>query len=515
MFFDLENRLRTDGQFRHELRRRQDRLARLDQLLLRHPGQRAQYHEALKDLLEFCRFNFALLTPYFWPAYPKSKPLLYSNYPFAFQMFNLQLGGFTVIRGSRQISKSTALACRQQMIARLVRGFRSLYIAPRHEQLQTYQNKYRELEKANRFFQRNTHLRQNLGYKEHDNGSIIEMASVLTSAAGIRGKSTDELLMDEYSHFDPELELEVLQTQSASEMKITVYAGTSLTSDSALEARWCESSQASWMMKCSSCAHHNIPLPEYGVMDMIQVAGPCCVKCGKLLNVRAGEFVHAFPRLRDTGYLGFHIPQLIVPAVVYNPARWADIYRMKNRVGGSRQFQQEVLGIATEEGEKEITRRQLEAICILGSDLQRLRLKAVQGSYRWVVSGCDWGGSDYIPELRMNKSESISLVFEAIRKQRIRCFAWEIAQEYLQDCLNLFRAPGEGGQSSSGMTTFIYRSHPTRPNDTLMALNCGFTLGRLLLGEPMLADLSVKLRLEEQLEGLSVDYSNLPGAISG
>jgi hypothetical protein len=120
----------------------------------------------------------------------------------------------------------------------------------------------------------------------------------------------------------------------------------------------------------------------------------------------------------------------------------------------------------------------------------------------------------------LNKTESISLAFEAIRQQRIRCFAWEFAQEYLQDCLNLFRAPGERGQSggsaTSGMTTFIYRSHPTRPNDTLMALNYGFTLGKLLLGEPMLADHSVKLRLAAQLQGTWSDlsYPNLPGAFS-
>ena len=495
------------------------------------------------------------------------------------------------------------------------------YIVPRHEQLKTYEKKFRQLENKNRFYQRNTNLCQNLGYKEHENGSVIELAYVLTSADVVRGKSTDELLFDEYQNFDPELELEVLQTQSASEMKITLYAGTSLTTDSALEGRWNESSQASWVMKCSACSHYNIPLPEFGVMDMIQPVGPCCARCGRLLDVRSGGFVHAFPRLRDLGYLGFHIPQLIVPAVVYNPLRWAEIYRMKNRMGGSRQFQQEILGVVTEEGEKEITRKQLEAVCILGSDLPSLQLKAVRRAYRWVVSGCDWGGSDYIPELRikksttvhvimgvlptgqfdvlhirryagmnyddiagdilhnhfayngyalasdfgvgavynsklrqkippdrhlmfcytgpttalmaepagthqynqwsLNKTESISLVFEALRQQRIRCFAWEIAQEYLQDCLNLFRAPGERGQSgggaSSGMTTFIYRSHPTRPNDTLMALNFGFTLGRLLLGEPMLADLSLKLRLESQLQGTwsDLNYPNLPGAFSG
>jgi hypothetical protein len=129
-------------------------------------------------------------------------------------------------------------------------------------------------------------------------------------------------------------------------------------------------------------------------------------------------------------------------------------------------------------------------------------------------------GTHQYNQWSLNKTESISLIFDAIRQQRIRCFAWEIAQEYLQDCLNLFRAPGERGQSGgagSGMKTFIYRSHPTRPNDTLMALNYGFTLGRLLLGEPMLADLSVKIRLEAQLQGTwsDLNYPDWPGAISG
>ena len=71
---------------------------------------------------------------------------------------------------------------------------------------------------------------------------------------------------------------------------------------------------------------------------------------------------------------------------------------------------------------------------------------------------------------------------------RIRCFAWEIAEEYLTDCLNVFRAPSESfsGNSSSG-STFLYRSHPSKPNDTLMAINYGYMLGKALIGEPITA----------------------------
>ena len=369
-------------------------------------------------------------------------------------------------------------------------------------------------------------------------------------------------------------------------------------------------------MKCS-CGHWNIPLPEFGALDMIQPQGPCCVRCGRILDVWAGKYVHAHPRRFEAGYRGFHVPQIIVPAVVYNPMRWAEIYKNKIRTGAGRKFMQEVLGVATEEGEKEITRKQLEDICVLGRDQPQLLGKAVRGDYRWVVSGCDWGGSDHRPELRikrsttvhvimgvlangqfdilhfrryegmnydditadilrmhkayrgyalasdfgvgavynsglrkqiplerhlifnfvgpaspllsepdgphqynqwsLNKTESISLTFEAVRQKRIRCFDFEIAVHFLEDFLHLFRAPGERNQQSGGGSTFIYRSHPTKPNDALMAVNYAFMLGKILLGEPMIADISLKVRLGGSLlSGLNdLCFPNFPGAISG
>ena len=70
-----------------------------------------------------------------------------------------------------------------------------------------------------------------------------------------------------------------------------------------------------------------------------------------------------------------------------------------------------------------------------------------------------------------------ALTYEAVRQQRIRCFDWEIADEYLSDFLNLFRAPGErpgSGGSGAGASTFLYRAHPSKPNDTLMATNYAY-----------------------------------------
>jgi hypothetical protein len=42
---------------------------------------------------------------------------------------------------------------------------------------------------------------------------------------------------------------------------VTIYAGTSLTTDTMLEKKWLESSQGLWIMRCG-CGQENIPLPE-------------------------------------------------------------------------------------------------------------------------------------------------------------------------------------------------------------------------------------------------------------
>src|SRR6266404_4143792 len=194
MYLDLEHKIRTDGEFRHQLQRHQKRLEELDRMSQRNSKFIDSFHQALYDLIKFCHFNLALLTRYFWPRYPKDRPLQFADYPFAYQMFNYQPGGFMVFRASRQVSKSTALACRQWLMARLFRSFKSLYIVPRSDQLETYQNRFHEMEQANRFYRRDRKFRQNLAYKEFPNGSVIEMASVHTTAAGIRGKSCDETL---------------------------------------------------------------------------------------------------------------------------------------------------------------------------------------------------------------------------------------------------------------------------------------------------------------------------------
>lgn len=595
-YFDIEHTARTDGEFRHTLVTLAIRLTKLYPKARAGGKARTEYQDTLMALIKHCRFNLGYLLPYFWPKYPKNEPLSIANHSFAFNLFSFFIGGFLLIKGSRQISKSTSLAARTIMLSHLIPGYKTMYVTPRSDQLGTYANKLQEMYRAYRFYSEDSKLRKNLYLKEFPNQASIELANVFTSASAVRGKTADEMDYDEYQDFDPDLELEVDQVQQASQMKVTLYAGTSLTIESALEQRWNESSQGIRVFRCG-CGHYNVPTEEGRVLDMIQPIGPCCVKCGKLLNLYKGVFVHANQEAYSKNKIGLHIPQMIVPSVVYDERRWTEIYERKTRNTNMAKFLQEIVGIATQEGEREITKQHLMAICTLGSSLSRLLELAVRRQYMFIVSGCDWGGADHVPRFKikksttvhaiggvkangridilhlrryegmgydsiandiihnhklyrgnmicsdygvgafyntklrehlpqdrhlifgyvgptsplisepkeeghlfnqwsLNKTESLSITFEAIRNGRFQCFDWNLASPYLLDCLNVFRAPME---SAAGGSTFVYRGSNSAPNDTLMSLNYLHMGAKILLREPMFKDVHTRARLDRIL----------------
>jgi len=410
----------------------------------------------------------------------------------------------------------------------------------------------------------------------------------------------NDILVHNCQDFDLSLEVELEEIQSASSFPNTIYSGTSLRTDSALEAKWNRSSRGIWTMKCGGCNHYNQPISEGNVMDMIQPAGPCCTKCGKPIDVAKGQWIHESPDLLAAGYKGLHVPKIIVPAIANNPFKWNRIY-MQSKTIDQRKFFQEILGIATEEGERELSLKQLETICILGPS-SKLKNAARNREYRYVISGCDWGGSDYIQALgtktsftvhamlgitntghmhiihlrqysgmhyaevagdiihnhkalngfamgsdfgvgmqynnylrehlvpnrhfilnyvgpnsamfaspkgehmfnqySLNKTESITMLYEAIKRQRILCYDWQESGERLTEFLNLIRAPHE---NAAGNTTFRYIRHGSKSDDTLHAVNFAYTVARLALGEPLFEDRSLSIHIDKMLNESAVD----------
>jgi hypothetical protein len=611
MILDLDHQLKTNEDFRHQIRTLADKLQGLSEKKNTSIKAQKQFDDTVLQLLALCKWNISILIPYFFPKFDKGRPLNFRDRPFAVAMFNMAPYMHTVIRGSRQIGKTVSLTARDTLVARLIPSYPIHTITPKSDQLKTFANKLKDMEGYYRFYQRYTNFRNNLFFKEFPNKSTIKLDYVLTSASSIRGNSAEMVSIDEAQDFDASLEPEVMEIQADADFPNNTISGTSLTTDSYLEQKWLESSRGIWTMKCRSCGQMNQPIPEMNVMDMIQPEGVCCIKCGNRIDVRDGKWVHESPRMLDAGFLGLHVPKLIVPAVVEDRAKWNRLYLQKQRID-ERKFYQEVLGIPTEEGERELTAKNLEDICVLGN-IKTVQLRAKQNKYKYVISAADWGGSDYsvqnrtktsytvhvamgirqdysfdtvhmrqysgmnyeeiaqnivhdhktlngfamasdhgmgvqyntylrkfIPANRhlifdyggpntpilstpktqggymfntynINRTETITMLFEAIKKQRIRCYDWLEAQKYLSDFLNVIRAPTE---SPSGSTTVRYIRHGSKSDDFMHAFNWAYILGRIILDEPLFEDRSLAVTLNQVLFQSNAPLSG-PGHFSG
>lgn len=619
MHFDFERKLKTDQRFRSKVERLTRRFQVLSREVKFNPKASEEYQQVVRALLKTCEYNLALFAGYYFPKYFEGRPLSFGEFAPMLPIFNISYEGFTVIIAGRQISKSIGVSARQRMLAHVFRNYGSLYITPRADQVETYARKFRATEKAFRYPVRDTNaFKQNMYFKEYPNGNQIEMVYCLSSPDNARGKSYPEHIYDEYQDFDASFEIQIGETQKSFKNPMSLYLGTAKTTDSALQVKFDDSSQGRRVIRCPN-GHFNVPTVEGRVMDMIQKDGLCCATCKAPMDViHNASWEHDSPSMLNINQVGFHIPQIVIPFAVNNPSRWRHIYKLKNSPTGEKEFLQEILGISQEEGERELTVKNLQDICTL-PDREQLETKARDRRYKFIISGCDWGGSEwsisdrtkvsytfhvvmgvthdgkfdiiymhrykgmlfkdigesivqihnslfaqfigsdfgggqyynnhirnfinpdkhlvfnYSSGLRkfidrpgkdaadymynmfsFNKTESISVLFDAIRTKRIRCFPWIQASDYLSDCLNLIRYMHV---SPTGKTYLGYRRHGSKPDDGLDAINYAFTVGRILLKESLLDDIGDRQALEASLTGrgpssnspLAPDYSSFSG----
>lgn len=415
MYLDIYKELRTEGEFRHRLHKLTSEINKLEQLSSRTSTQEQRMSDCLLDILRICNFNPGFLVPYFFPQYPYNEPLSLNARPYSYCMFHIQIGGFLCVRASRQIGKSTSFGARQLINSNILPKYRSMYVCPHISFLDTYANRVKELERAFRFFKHYADYRQNLKYKEYPNGSIIYMVKCLTDSQEARSKTTDELLFDECQLLDPELVPDIEQTQKASRIPGNIFAGTSTTVESLLETKYQASSQGVWLVRAPGFVSKSAGKgwincgDEHDIIRCIRPEGFINVDTGTKINVTDGHWVHQQTRLLEAGYLGFHIPQVIIPDYVNKPNKWREIVEQHEKYT-PKKFLQEVLGIPTEEGEREITLSDLKAICDESETRETMRRRAMEHRYMYLVSGCDWGGSDYNPATKTKVSFTVHVV---------------------------------------------------------------------------------------------------------
>lgn len=214
-------------------------------------------------------------------------------------------------------------------------------------------------------------------------------------------------LLDECQNMNPDLVPEILKTQQMSKAPMTIYSGTALSTDTLLEQQWQASSMGCYHVR-SADGKHWINLHDeeelWKVCDNKEY--PIDYWTGKRLNVTDGLFVHANSEAYAEGDIGLHIPMIVVPSNCEG-TQWAQIYRDVKRQDPKKTLQ-ENFGIAIGDGAREISKEDLQKICILSTSETELRRKVNSGFYRLIVMGCDWGGSDY------NRAEKTKQSYTAV-----------------------------------------------------------------------------------------------------
>lgn len=301
---------------------------------------------------------------------------------------------------------STTLIARQLINCALFPGYKGLYVAPLQEHVKTYAQRYLEMEAA---FIGNTG-KQNKYTKYYEaTGSGVDMLHCLESGNAARGKSTTENMYDEAQGLDPNIIPEIQKTQSQSETPMTIYAGTALSVDTLLELQWQRSSLGMWHVRAGDGKHW---LNMYDSKTLFEVCdnpvGPTCPYTGKLLEMTEGCFVHANSSAYRSGDIGIHVPQCIIPDNL-TPVNWGKIYK-EIKTQDPKKTLQENFGIATAEGSREISQKELENICVIKDTQEQILQKIRTGYYQLIVSGCDWGGSDYNPAIKTKTSYSVHVI---------------------------------------------------------------------------------------------------------
>ena len=283
--------------------------------------------------------------------------------------------------------------------------FQLLYVAPLQEQTRRYSDLY--LTEAIR----SCPLAQKLQSKSMEdvlsdakiikatfhqtfaNGSGIQLTYAQTSADRARGIMADMIDFDEIQDQTDETVPIISESLTSSKFGCRRFTGTAKVTENYIETLWQKSSMNEWVMKCEHCGTWAIPTLDHGVLKMIGSDGLHCLHCGKRINVRNGKWISAYPK-RMYSFRGYHIPQVVCPAIVDDVNNWQKLLR-KLTTGTLATFIQENLGISYSVGQRLLTRQHIQRQCVLPSR-KRLQeeIKNNPGRYSFVVAGIDWGGAE-------------------------------------------------------------------------------------------------------------------------
>jgi hypothetical protein len=325
------------------------------------------------------------------------------------QLFRLELPQEICFRTGRQVAKTTTLAADGIMKSVSIPNFTSLHVTPLFEQIRRFSTMFVapfiEQSPVRRAWL-NTESVRNVLHRSFRNGSKMLFSYAFLNADRIRGIPADKMAIDEVQDMAGEHIPIIKECMSASPWELSQYTGTPKTLDNPLQMLSDESSQGEWFIPCTHCTTGgfptwNIPSIEHHLEKMI---GPwhkdisekepaiICYKCGGTLNPRHGRWKHRYEdRIGD--FVGYHIPQIIMPMHCMDPDKWATLLWKRAGKGNTttNMFYNEVLGESYDASAKLVSLSDLNKVSDLGP-LSFERARRTMGNYRMRVLACDWGG---------------------------------------------------------------------------------------------------------------------------
>lgn len=309
---------------------------------------------------------------------------------------------------------STGIGSAELLKLNVLDNYKAIYLVPLMEHVKTFGDRLTELQRGSIYppeYILSKGFRNLRYYKESTRGGFFKMMHILTDPTKIRGNTAGRVVVDEAQDFDSEHLPEIAMVQKAfGDRKSTLFAGTSKDMDTCLEAQFQAGSRGIWHIHCS-CKDKWHPLNDQQLIPkMMSVDGLKCPNNGRLLNPMNGEFVHESPRLLAMGRASFHLPQLIVPEYASGKA-FMDIWNDFKNFPLAK-FLQEVMGIAVNAGITELTEQDLKKCC-MDKTFAQLQDDYLSGRkrYSFVVSGCDWGGSDHNAATKAKQSYTVHTIY--------------------------------------------------------------------------------------------------------
>jgi hypothetical protein len=300
----------------------------------------------------------------------KGKPLDLENYK-PFELIYDVSPPELVIKAGRQIGKSVSMAGMTVVESIARQYFNTLYIAPLSSQTSRFSSAYLDPFLYSHLLKKHfldAQSKKNVFEKSLNTGSRIYLSYAETEqdADRVRGASADQLFLDEIQDISQDAIPILKETLSASEYSFVRYTGTAKTENNTLEIYWRRSNMMEWVCKCDHCGKYSIPNDfETCMKIMNNPEGPGCIHCGKVLDMKKGQWLAAKPHIKDM--LGFHTPQFTMPARCV-PKKWKELRAKAFGTEGGRGYStaklaNEVFGLASGVGGRILSQREAMACC--------------------------------------------------------------------------------------------------------------------------------------------------------